>query len=327
MKKPLSFFLFVFTVALFLGACSGKTAEWNSDYDIALVEAKAQGKGVLLLMSGEEWDGLSSEAKEKIFETPQFQKKMAKDYVLVNIDFPQIPEGQSFDDLSDTVKENFEIAQHYSTQTFPTLYVLANNGYVIKEIEYAYVNLPDAKNIIKQITEVTEKCRNVNDAASKLESTSGLDKVDCITKIFNNAAISHRIMFTELFEQAVALDPENVKGMRGTYNLQLAYTKASKDFAEQQYNTAIDRFLGLLESETLTPEQIQEVYYNAAWITSMSESFEKSVVTTYLQKAYEACPEAEGAGDLLSMIENINNPPYSEDNIIPDGVTPIEVYE
>jgi thioredoxin-related protein len=310
-----------------MSACSSKIAEWGSDYDVALVEAKAQGKGVLLLMSGDEWDGLSPEAKSKIFYTSAFQKKMSKDYVLVNIDFPQIPEDKTFDDFDDTVKENFEIAQHYSTQTFPTLYVLANNGYVIKEIEYAYVNLPDAKNIIKQIEQVSENCKNVNKAADKLETATGIDRVDCITQIFNNAAISHRIMFTELFAEAVELDPENTKGMRGTYNLQLAYTKASQDFAERQFNAAIDRFLGLLETEALTPEQIQEVYYNAAWISSMSESFDKTVVTTYLQKAFDACPEAEGAGDLLTMIQNINNPPYSDENVIPEGENAIEVYE
>ena len=159
MKKLLSVIVSVLLLAFIFTACSSKIAEWGTDYDIALVEAKAQGKGLLLLMSGEEWDGLSSEANEKIFKTKDFQKKMTKDYVLVNIDFPQIPEGKTFDDLDDSVKENFEIAQHYSTQTFPTLYVLSNNGYVIKEIEYAYVNLPDAKNIIRQIDEVTDKCK------------------------------------------------------------------------------------------------------------------------------------------------------------------------
>ena len=167
----------------------------------------------------------------------------------------------------------------------------------------------------------------INANSAKLESLSGIDRVDCITQIFNNAATSHRIMFTDLFEEAVLLDPENTKGMRGTYNLQLAYMKASQDFADQNYNSAIDRFLSLLESEELSPEQIQEVYYNAAWISSMSESFDKSVITTYLQKAFDACPEAEGAGDLLTMIQNINNPSFPEGLELPEGENGIEVYE
>ena len=106
MKKLLSVIVSVLLLAFIFTACSSKIAEWGTDYDIALVEAKAQGKGLLLLMSGEEWDGLSSEANEKIFKTKDFQKKMTKDYVLVNIDFPQIPEGKTYADYlnADSVK-------------------------------------------------------------------------------------------------------------------------------------------------------------------------------------------------------------------------------
>ena len=98
-------------------------ADWGTDYNAALTQAKAQKKLVLLDFTGSDWCGYCKLLDKEVLSQQSFKDFADKNYIAVTLDYPHdTPQ-------SDTVKQqNDALAKQYNIEGFPTLIVLDANG-------------------------------------------------------------------------------------------------------------------------------------------------------------------------------------------------------
>jgi thioredoxin-related protein len=122
----------ILALVLALTATASHAAEWRSDYDKALVDAKASNKYVLLDFNGSDWCPPCIEMKKVAFSKPAFLTYASKNLILVDVDYPQRKK------LPDAVtKQNERLAQQYdiARSGYPTVVLLDPNGKVLGRLE------------------------------------------------------------------------------------------------------------------------------------------------------------------------------------------------
>jgi thiol:disulfide interchange protein len=62
---------------------------WSTDLPKAVVQAKAEGKSVLLFFHGSDWCPPCVEMQRQVFASPEFAQYARRALVLVDLDFPQ----------------------------------------------------------------------------------------------------------------------------------------------------------------------------------------------------------------------------------------------
>ncbi len=115
-------------------------ADWGTDYNAALAQAKAQKKLVLLDFTGSDWCGYCKLLDKEVFSQPSFKDFADKTYVAVTLDYPNdTPQ-------SDAVKQqNDALAKQFNIEGFPTLIVLDAGGKeLVREVGYEPGSGPDA---------------------------------------------------------------------------------------------------------------------------------------------------------------------------------------
>lgn len=122
--------------ALTIASASAKPG-WLTNYKQAQDEAKANKKLVLLDFTGSDWCGWCIKLEREVFSKPEFKEYASKNLILVEVDFPRGKE------LSVTERrQNFELAEHFQIQGYPTLVVLDEEGKKLAQLGYDAA-LPD----------------------------------------------------------------------------------------------------------------------------------------------------------------------------------------
>jgi thioredoxin-related protein len=122
----------ILALVLALFATAARAAEWRSDYDKALADAKAANKYVLLDFNGSDWCGPCIEMKKVVFSKPAFLTYASKNLILVDVDYPQRKK------LSEAVtKQNERLARQYDIERsgYPTVVLLDPSGKALGRLE------------------------------------------------------------------------------------------------------------------------------------------------------------------------------------------------
>jgi|ERR1700731_1270655 len=122
----------ILALVLALTATVAFAAEWRTDYDKALAEAKAANKYVLLDFNGSDWCGPCIEMKKVAFSKPAFFTYASTNLVLVDVDYPRkkkLPES--------VTKQNERLAKQYDIERsgYPAIVLLDPNGKVLGRLE------------------------------------------------------------------------------------------------------------------------------------------------------------------------------------------------
>ncbi|MGC9035775.1 MAG: thioredoxin family protein [Verrucomicrobiia bacterium] len=123
----------ILTVALFGFVFSLFSAEWLTDLEKALEQAKKEKKIVLINFTGSDWCGWCIKFKKEVLSTDEFAKYADKNLVLVELDFPaKKPQSEELK------KKNKELQKKYSVNGFPTFVALNADGKEIgRQIGYS----------------------------------------------------------------------------------------------------------------------------------------------------------------------------------------------
>ncbi len=113
-----SFIGFLLIIAAPLSFAGG--AGWKTDLAAAKVQAKAEGKGILIEFTGSDWCPPCIMMRKKVFSKSEFTSQAAKKYVLVELDFPR--------SNPNLTKKNEHFAEMYNVQAFPTVILLNSSG-------------------------------------------------------------------------------------------------------------------------------------------------------------------------------------------------------
>lgn len=149
MKIKLILF-FVFTV--FASNMAFSQANWTTNYEKAIVKAKAEKKPILLLFTGSDWCPPCKRLHKAIFDSKEFEEYSKDNLILIKADFPKrkgnkLPIEQQ--------KYNNNLTQKFGIRGFPTTLILDTNGKVQdKKVGYSGVS---PKEYIKDIKKISKK--------------------------------------------------------------------------------------------------------------------------------------------------------------------------
>lgn len=122
----------VITFSLFLSAAFACAEnDWQTDFEAALAEAKAQKKFVLVNFTGSDWCGWCIKLDKEVFSKDAFKKFAESELVLVEIDFPR-KKTQS----KALKAQNEALADRYGIRGFPTILLLSQEGEMIGKTGY-----------------------------------------------------------------------------------------------------------------------------------------------------------------------------------------------
>lgn len=111
-------------------AVAGKPA-WRTDYQAAMVDAKAQNRRVFLFFTGSDWCGWCVRLQREILTTSEFAQFANENLVLIELDFPRkktLPAALR--------SQNTSLAQRYRIRGYPTVVVLDSNGQTLGTLGY-----------------------------------------------------------------------------------------------------------------------------------------------------------------------------------------------
>ena len=119
-------------IACTLFASTSRASEWQTDYEQALVAAKAAHKFVLLDFTGSDWCGPCILMKKTALSKPAFLNYAKEHLVLVEIDYPRVktlPE--------ELKKQNERLLHQYDVDKsgFPTVILLDPDGKARGQLE------------------------------------------------------------------------------------------------------------------------------------------------------------------------------------------------
>jgi thioredoxin-related protein len=113
-----------FVLAFAISSRAAAPPGWTNDYPKAVETAKTENKNLLLDFTGSDWCGYCKLLDKEVFSTPQF-KDWAKNFVLVQVDFPRAP-------LSPRLKtQNADLKAKYPFNGYPTIVIMDASGNVL----------------------------------------------------------------------------------------------------------------------------------------------------------------------------------------------------
>ena len=310
----------VFAAAmLMLASCSQKDA-WNTDFDTAKNIAEKKNKNIFLLFSGEDWDEHSAALKASVLNTKEFKKQIAPSYVLAVVELSQSEYARTVVDNSATEEQKKEaerltseyakkeaLLQQYYVESFPAMYILSPEGYVLATVPYSET-LTSVQDLSAQLESQQEIISTVSDAIATAKKASGTDKAVALDALYELTQENFRPILTDVVSEIPALDPENVTGLVGKYELINGYAAAiEKLMKDNDIDGAVRVFTGLCDSSNISNAQKQEALYTAAFMLARTGSQDYDTMTSLLEQAIAFEPENDIVKEIETTIQAIQD--------------------
>ncbi len=303
------------------------TKGWLNDFEQATEIAQEQDKSILLFVSGEDWDGVSTKTRTEILEKPEFIDAMDKEFVLVHLDFSnslfnatEVAEDATEEEKAKAAELKAELDKksevimnlNINTMVFPVFALLTNNGFVYSASEYSST-LEDVQKYLDFFFSLNETRDKIYEITKRISTSKGVKKAIAIDELIETLPPNHQYLATHLALTVPELDPDNKSGLLGKYQVQVAYSNAIKHVYENDFESAIEKLLEPIGNGILNGEQEQELYFQAAFFYSKMGDLHTEEIIEYLKLAYEAAPNSEPAQaaikPALNMFLQSLNPP------------------
>lgn len=198
---------------------------WITSMDEAMKIAQAEGKAILMDFTGSDWCGWCIKLNEEVFSQSMFKEYAPEKFVLVELDFPsqkQLREEQ--------VAHNEKWRDKIGIQGYPTIILADAQGAEFARTGYQpggpadYIDHLDGLLTGKVIRDAALE------AAAKLDGIARAKMLDWAMSVEGVSVPDADAMIEEI----IALDPDNIAGLKDTYTRMLNDRKADEAFAEIQ---------------------------------------------------------------------------------------------
>ena len=119
----------ILTLLLLATVTARAELTWLTDLDEAKKVATKENKKLLVDFTGSDWCGYCIKLHKEVFDTPEFEK-FAKDYVLVELDFPKRKEQPAAEKA-----KNQAAQKKYGVNGFPTVIIMNTSGKILNRAE------------------------------------------------------------------------------------------------------------------------------------------------------------------------------------------------
>lgn len=304
---------------LMLSSC-GKKDLWNSNFEEAKSIAEKKNKNIFLVFSGEDWDNNSAALKSNILNTKEFKKEIAPNYVLAIIELSQSEFAKTAIDDTATEEQKKEaeriiaeyevkerILQDYYVDSFPSIYIVSSEGYVLANIPYSET-MTSTADLKANIESQKELIDTMSDAISAVRKSSGTEKAVALDALYNMTVEDYRAILTPAVAEIPTLDPENTTGLAGKYELINGYADAvEKIMRDNDIDGAVSVLTDICNSSRISNQEKQEALYTAAFMMARCGSQDYDKMTELLEKAISLEPESNMAQEIEATIQAIQN--------------------
>ena len=149
MRKYLAIYILISIVMLY---CTRVEAlDWETDFEIASLTAKASGKYIMLDFSGSDWCGWCIKLEKEVFSKNAFKDFAEKNLVCVLVDFPRKKKQ-----TMGLKQRNRGLATKYGIQGYPTIIIISPDGELVGKTGYLHGG---SKNYVQHLNEIIERHR------------------------------------------------------------------------------------------------------------------------------------------------------------------------
>ena len=289
------------------------------DIDDAVKAANKKNQDIMIIVSVDGDDEDSSDFMEKVVRVPEFKSEIASKYAVVCMDFSQTAyEATAAAENADSatkktadanaaiMQKNTKYATILNVTETPVIYLLSKEQYCITGLFYDDEN----RTLEGFKAAVAAKEPLINDMHKMIYQTkigNAEEKVRAIDALYEATSPDFRFFLLDLMESVPKLDPSNKTGLVGKYLNDIAVAKADKAVLEGDVKTAVKAYLDIADEELIPAESRQQALYTAAYMCSMTELEETSVVISYLEKAIQVAPESEDVPAIQRVITALTN--------------------
>ena len=177
-RRFLSGLVAVLTLPAFLAnAAAVKEAAWQTNFQAAQAQAKAQKKILLVAFVGSDWCPWCKKLKAEVFDKQPFTSAARKRFVLVEVDFPHKKK------LSDELKEqNGKLAKKYKINAYPSVLLLKPDGELIAHTGYSPGG---AEDYVKQLAGLMKTYESLAGLHAQLPTATGLDRAKLLDQLID----------------------------------------------------------------------------------------------------------------------------------------------
>lgn len=300
MNKNIFLLALLFICTVFC-SCITVQKEWNKNASNIISDMKKNKKDAMLFFTGSDWDEKSKNAFEAV-NTQQFLGTYGKDFILYNVDIVRDEDLMPASEL----KNNYILFSYYNVGELPYLSLRNPDGdvYFSEKIELGKNPLKDFKQIM---TAAYAKKENLNLIKENIKKSSGAEKTAAIDLFFQSIYNPEDSAYNTLREAAIKNDPENKSGLKGKFIFFTARLNADRLSAQKKYLEAAAEYKNAVESGFLEAEAEQVVWYNIAYLYSMSKQIDSEKIIDCLNNAINANPSSDAVKRFKKIIDEIKS--------------------
>lgn len=183
-----------------------------------LEEARKSGRDVIVVLNAADWGGWCERLRADILQKPAFIAGAAKDFVTVNLDFPQKTRPPEADHRS-----NLAFARKYSVTGFPVVLLFDSAGRAYARTGYTTA---DAAEYLGRLTGLKKTRMRRDELIARAHRNKGDIRADLLAKALRMIDGSLTPGYPELFEELRALDASDRSGAILDYDISLLHIRA-----------------------------------------------------------------------------------------------------
>lgn len=279
--------------------------------------ARAGERTVLLEFTGKEWCPPCIHLRTHILETPEIEQKAGKDYLLVEIVFPRLPEAVAA--LPPELREqNEHLLEHYRISTgLPTMLMLDAAGRPFHQIVGTRRSVPE---YLAELEKGHTLRRKLEAALAAAPKTPGMERARALAAALELLPPHFRDKYPDIVNEINQVDSQNTLGYARTLTAHREYTEHRARLREllagmrgqlsrPQLEAQLLTLRDFLQTPHLHPELQQECLRAMADSYALLRRYKD--MYEYTRAAYEAAPHSRLAPRLLNAIQ------YYEKQLLP----------
>lgn len=173
------------------------------------------GRNIVLDFTGTDWCTACIHLRDKIMETPEFDKALGDKLVLVEVDFPRTPALR--EQISPEEWERREnLLASYALEALPAVVLLDGQGLPFGVIRGTR---PSPAVYIPLVQEALKAKDARDEALKKAAPLQGMEKAQALAAALELLPVECRDKYADVIGEITALDPEDTLGYRGKVDI------------------------------------------------------------------------------------------------------------
>jgi thioredoxin-related protein len=198
---------------------------WVTDFEKAKKTAATEGKDLLIDFTGSDWCGWCIRLRKEVFDLDAFKTAAPKNFVLVELDFPQDKSKLS----KETQEQNSKLQQQFGIKGFPSIVLADAQGRPYAQTGY---QPGGPEKYLPHLDELRAVKAKRDEAWKKAEGAQGVEKAKFLAaglKVLDEELAAQH--YSQVIAEISKLDAKDETGVGGAMSFKADLAKMQADLA------------------------------------------------------------------------------------------------